>query len=339
MPDLTNSPPDDITSPNDQIQETPRPNERVKEYSLSMGIPQKQFPDPTESSTDEYSDSDSSESDIEQPLDWDDMDPDQRHAWIRDHPSSKSIHSKLMNTETRNLTKTQRKRLMRIKKPKLFDSKPTDTMNKEPSLTPNYECLPEQPTPTPHPLPQIPSNKRDREDEFQTDQPTHKQPRQLSPSPGISSDYEPQQPELPTPNEEDYYPTPTLIFDPKHQQQQDNTQINKKQKCQENAVLLTDTEPHLSRTILPSDPVPAPSDSPLESLTIPTPNQMIPQSQTIEPTLDETASDSPNQESKATETHDIAHHSAQSQTPPQKPSNWNEMSKKQKKNWYHRQLG
>ena len=54
----------------------------------------------------------------------------------------------------------------------------------------------------------------------------------------------------------------------------------------------------------------SPSDSLLESLTIPTPNQMISQSQTLEPTPDETAPESPNQESTATETHDIAHHTA-----------------------------
>ena len=151
---------------------------------------------------------------------------------------------------------------------------------------------------------------------------------------------------MPTPNEEDYYPTPTLTFDPKHQQQQDNTQINKKQKCQENAVLLTNTEPHLLRATLPSDPVPTPSVSILESLTIPTPNQTITQSQTIEPTPDETVSDSPNQESTATETYDIAHHSTkptQSQPTPPTPSQqqlppevWARMSNSQRKNWRKR---
>ena len=67
-------------------------------------LQQTQLPDPYISSTDEYSDSESSGSDIEEPLDWDDMDPVQRHAWLRDHPIPKLIPSKLLNTETKNLT-------------------------------------------------------------------------------------------------------------------------------------------------------------------------------------------------------------------------------------------
>ena len=104
-------------------------------------------------------------------------------------------------------------------------------------------------------------------------------------------------------------------------------------------MLLTNNEPPLLRPILPSDLTPAPTESLLESLTIPTPNQMITQSQTIEPTPDETASDSPNRESTATETHDIAHHPieipAQSQPPQQQlpPEVWNKMNKSQRKHW------
>ena len=71
-------------------------------------------------------------------------------------------------------------------------------------------------------------------------------------------------------------------------------------------MLLTNIEPHLLQPTLPSDPAPAQSESLLQNLTIPTHNQMIPQSQTIELTPVETASESPNQESTATETHDIA---------------------------------
>jgi hypothetical protein len=208
-----------------------------------------------------------------------------------------------MCTETINLTKSQRTYLKRIKKPKSFDTK---SQNVKDSPNPNYEAPPEQPTPIPYPLLQVPSHKRDREDEFQSDQPTHKQPRQLSPSLSLPSDSDPRQSESPNLNEEDYFPTPTSTFDPKHQQQQENTQVNKKQKCQENAVLLTNIEPHLLQPNLPSDPAATPPNSLFQSLMIPTPNQMIPQSQTVEPTSDETVPDSPNQESTATETHDIA---------------------------------
>jgi hypothetical protein len=255
------------------------------------------------------------------------------------------MSSKLMCTETISLTKSQRTYLKRIKKPKSFDTKSLDDKDKEPSPNTNYEALPEQPTPMSHPSSQVPPHKRDREDEFQPDQPTHKQPRQLLPSVNISSDSEPQQPESPTPNKEDSTSTPNLTIESKCQQQEDNTHVNKKQKCQENAELLTNTEPPLLRAILPSDPAPAPTDSLLESLMIPTPNQMIPQSQTIEPTPGETAPDIPNQESMVTVAHGFAHHSpttetpAQSQPPPQKPSSWNGMSKSQRRNWLRHQLG
>ena len=108
-------------------------------------------------------------------------------------------------------------------------------------------------------------------------------------------------------------------------------------------MLLTNTEPSLLRPILPSDPVPAPFDSSLESLTIPTPNQMMAQSQTIEPTPDETVSDSPNHESTATETHDIAQHPQVSinnyhtSFEIERPSNWHLMSGITKNNWRKKQ--
>ena len=120
----------------------------------------------------------------------------------------------------------------------------------------------------------------------------------------------------------------------------------------------TNTEPHLLRATLPSDPVPTPSDSLLESLTTPTPNQMIPQSQTIEPTPDETASESPNQESAATETHDIAYHpiptiesslqepahqmvsvdNELTQIESSRPPNWDTFTRNQKAHWRKRIL-
>ena len=134
------------------------------------------------------------------------MDPAQRHAWLRDHPPLTFKHSKLMNTETRCLTRTQRSRLERRKKPKLFDIKTPDIKNSEPS-------------PTPHESP----HKRDYEDEIQIDQPTSKQPRQLSPSLNPSSSQEPQQPQSPPSNDEDSDPPPILTNDGKRRRQEDDT--------------------------------------------------------------------------------------------------------------------
>ena len=82
-------------------------------------LQQTQLPDPYISSTDEYSDSESSGSDIDDPLDWDEMDPAQRHTWLRNHPIPNLIPSKLMCTETKRLSKNQQKKLLRRKKPKL----------------------------------------------------------------------------------------------------------------------------------------------------------------------------------------------------------------------------
>jgi hypothetical protein len=132
--------------------------------------------------------------------------------------------------------------------------------------------------------------------------------------------------------------TPSLI-DNECVQLQDNTQINKKQKCQENAVLLTYNEPTSLQPILPSDPVPALIDSLSESLTIPPPTQMIPHSQTIEPTPGETASDCPNQENLITETNEFTHHSQESINNDhnsfeiEHPSNWHLMSGRAKNHW------
>jgi len=115
----------------------------------SAELPQQtQIPDPYTSSTDEYSDSELSDSEFEQPLDWDDMDPAQRHVWLRDHPMPDLQPSKLMCTESENLTRTQKHALRHTKRPQLFDTKDTKSLarkDREPSPSPNYETLPEQP--------------------------------------------------------------------------------------------------------------------------------------------------------------------------------------------------
>ena len=54
-----------------------------------------------------------------------------------------------------------------------------------------------------------------------------------------------------------------------------NTRDNKKQKHQENAILLTITETPLPQLIALSDPIPTPTDPLLETLAIPTSPQIV----------------------------------------------------------------
>ena len=272
-------------------------------------LQQTQLPDPYISSTDEYSDSESPSSDIEEPLDWDDMDPAQRHAWLCNHPSPTFIHSKLMNTKTQKLTRTQRSRLERTKKPKLLDIKAPDITNSEPSPTPNYEVPPEQSTLVPSSPPQDSPQKRAYEDEIQIDHPTNKQPRQFSPSQNPSSSLKPQQPPSPPSNDEDFDPPLILTNDGKRQKQQDDTRDNKKQKHQENAILPTITETPLSQLMTLSDPVTTPTDPLVETLVISTPPQIVQQPLITESTTNETTVNYPNQEQTTTRTHGFKHHS------------------------------
>ena len=310
---------DEETPPVDQTKEAlPQSGTESTEHLPSTDIPQQtRLPDPYISSTDEYSDSESSGSEIEEPLDWDDMDPAQRHTWLRDHPIPKLIPSKLLITETKNLTKLQLKKLRQAKKPRLFDSTSFDVKEREPSPTPKYKALPEQHTPSPHPSPQDFPHKRDIDDEIQIDQPTSKQPRHLSPFDSTSSNLEPQQPQSPPSNDEDSDPLPILTNDGKRQQQQqDDTRDNKKQKHQENAILLTITETPLPQLITSSDPIPTPTDPLLETLAIPTPPQIVPQPHTTESTTNETTIDYPDQEQTTTRTHGFKHHSLPTIEPP-----------------------
>jgi len=173
----------------------------------------------------------------------------------------------------------------------------------------------------------------------------------------------PHQPQSPTPIEEDFDPSPTFTNDGKRQYQQDDTRNNKKQKLQENAILLTITETPLPQLITLSDPVPTPTDPLLETLAIPTPPQIILQPHIIESTTNETTVNYPNQEQTTTRTHVFEHHSPPTITynhqpppPPQEvsitqsqlldfstasqlalmqfPENWSQMSRRARKYWF-----
>jgi hypothetical protein len=143
--------PHEATPTDDQIRDIYplSETETTEHLNPPAELPQQtHIPDPYVSSTDEYSDSESSDSEFEQPPHWDDMDPAQRHTWLRDHPiPDLQPSNKLMCTETEHLTKTQRMKLLRMKKPKLSDTTPIDIKNREPSPTSNSDISPEQPTP------------------------------------------------------------------------------------------------------------------------------------------------------------------------------------------------
>jgi hypothetical protein len=315
--------PHEATPTDDQIRDIyPLPETETTEHlNPPAELPQQtHIPDPYVSSTDEYSDSESSDSEFEQPPDWDDMDPAQRHTWLRDHPSSKFVHTKLMNTEARFLTNTQRRKLLRLKKPKLSDSKPIDAKNREPSPTPNSDISPEQPTPISSPSHLVIRHKRDNDEETQVEQLTYKIPRHISTFQQTPTSLEPQQPRSPTPNEEDFNPHPARNICHKRQQQNDYTQDNKKQKCQEDVILLSTIEPPLPQPNTTIDSIPTPLDSLIQHPITPTLPQPFPQPETKEPTSNETAPDDPNQEYMATENHhESKPHSMPATEPPSEP--------------------
>jgi hypothetical protein len=200
-------------------------------------------------------------------------------------------------------------KLLRMKKPKLTDTKPIDTINKDLSPTLIYNDPPENPTPFPNPSIPDTSHKRVNDDEIDIDQPTYKTPRQLSPSRHTSPDREPQQQRSP----------PTLNIGQKRYQQFDSTQDNKKQKGQDDAALLHTTEPRLSQPITIIDSIPSSSDFPVQPPITPAFPQLFQQPETNESTSSERALDDPNQECMATETHGSKPHSMSATEPPSEP--------------------
>jgi hypothetical protein len=148
---------------------------------------------------------------------------------------------------------------------------------------------------------------------------TCKIPRRISPFQKTPTNLEPQQPRSPTPNEEDFNPHPTLNSGQKRRQQNDYTQDNKKQKYQEDAILLSTIEPLLPQPNTTIDSIPTPSDSLIQHPITPNLPQPFPQPETKEPTSNETAPDDPNQECMATETHEFKPNLMPATEPPSEP--------------------
>ena len=211
-----------------------------------------------------------------------------------------------MHIKTKNLTRTQRRFLERIKRPRLFDTKSITTNDSDPSPIPDPETTHRQSSSISYPHIDIP-HKRDNDDDNHIDQPTSKQPRQLSPSQNTPLNLEPLQLQSLIQNNEVVNSQPNLTFEQKRRQQQDDTQENKKQKHQENADLPTITEYLLPQPIAPTEHITNPTDSPLQLPTTPTPPQIIPKPQTIESALAESTHDNPDQDT--TWTHGFKHHS------------------------------
>ena len=90
-----------------------------------------------------------------------------------------------------------------------------------------------------------------------------------------------------------------------------------------------------------SDPVPTPTDPLLETLTIPTPPQIVSQPHIIESTTNETTINYPNQEQTTTRTHGFKHHSLPTTMPDDPklelpPDIWDQMSDKQRRHYFSR---
>jgi hypothetical protein len=93
----------------------------------------------------------------------------------------------------------------------------------------------------------------------------------------------------------------------------------KKQKYQEDAILLSAIEPPLPQPNTTIDSMPTPLDSLIQHPITPILPQPFPQPETKEPTSNETALNDPNQEYMATETHESKPHSMPATEPPSEP--------------------
>ena len=233
-------------------------------------------------------------------------------------------------TDTQNLTRHQIYKLQHFKRPKLLHAQSsedqtdlqqteTDLLNPPPILTTTPVQIP-QPNPTPF-IDSIinvdPSkSKNDPHEQPQTNKWKHLNQQQYT-------------------NED--------IHEPKRQR------LPHDPETQTTSELPT-THPFIPINTMATEDVYIPSDPLLETPTIPIFFHMQPQPQTINPTLNETTLDSPNQEHVVTETYEFKPHSvptmetpAQSPPTPSEPSRqqlppeiWTKMTNIQRKNWRNR---
>jgi hypothetical protein len=257
------------------------------------------------------------------------MDPIQRHTWLREHQLPNQKPSKLMVTETQNLTRNQILTLQNFERPRLFHAQlPKDQTNLQQAAT-DIQSPPHTLTTTPQtPQPLLSFlEKRNYQDEQNDPNETKKQKSDNTPDESAINNDPPPQPPTPFINS-------TTIIDPsqtennhheqpqtnkrKHLNQQHHTNEDihepKKQRLPNDLETQTRSElpttyPFFPINTIVTEDVYIPTDPLLEILTIPTFSQPQTQPQTIESTSNETTFDSPNQEHVATESYGFKPHS------------------------------
>ena len=149
--------------PDDPPLKSPPPNENVELDETSITNDETREirpPSPTCSSTDEYSDSDpelpttqspdesSDESVVryeQPPIDWNDMDPNQRLIWLREHQAPNQKPFKLILTDVQDLTRRQIYKLQKFKRPKSFHAQPPkNQLDSTPTETDSHSPLPNE---------------------------------------------------------------------------------------------------------------------------------------------------------------------------------------------------
>jgi len=143
------------------------------------------------------------------PLDWIDMDPIQRHTWLREHQLPNQKPSKLMVTETQNLTRNQILTLQTFERPRLFHAQlPKDQTNLQQAAT-DIQSPPHTLTITPQtPQPLLSFlEKQNYQDEQNDPNETKKQKSDNAPDESAINNDPPPQPPTPFNNS-------TTIIDP-----------------------------------------------------------------------------------------------------------------------------
>jgi len=140
------------------------------------------------------------------------MDPIQRHIWLREHQLPNQKPSKLMVTETQNLTRNQILTLQNFEKPRLFHAQSSkDQTNLQQTATDLQSpphTLTTNPTQTPQPFLSFPV-KRTYQDEQSDPNETKKQKSDNAPDESAINNDPPPQPPTPFNNS-------TTIIDPSH---------------------------------------------------------------------------------------------------------------------------
>jgi len=254
--------PDDLKSPptNEVINLDESPHEEIDEIrplspTCSSTDEYDEFPDATpEQPAIQSQDDSSDESDQEYerpPLDWSDMDPAQRLTWFREHQLPNQKPSKLMLTDSQDLTRRQIGRLKKSKGPKSFHAQSskaqfnskqnkTDFQSPFPALTT---------TPTQIPQPNLPfPEKRSYQDQHNDQKETKKRKFESTPDEPATNDDPPLQ--SPTPFIDDI-----TTFDPSQAENDPDEQLlTNKRKLLDQQHEINEDSQESKKQRLPHDP-------------------------------------------------------------------------------------